>query len=70
MVKKRIRRIPKPLPSYSEIVRFYLKEKWKDDEKITNELKRLGYTVLRFWGEEINKDIEKCLKKIQKTIKE
>jgi DNA mismatch endonuclease, patch repair protein len=45
------------------------KEKWEYDEKITNELKRLGYTVLRFWGEEINKDIEKCLKKIQKTIK-
>lgn len=44
------------------------KEIWEKDEKITNELKRLGYTVLRFWGEEINTDIEKCLKKILKIV--
>ena len=45
------------------------KEIWEKDERITNELKRLGYTVLRFWGEDINKDIEKCIQKILKVMK-
>jgi DNA mismatch endonuclease (patch repair protein) len=29
-----------------------------------------GYTVLRFWEHEIEKDPEKCLQKIIKIIKE
>jgi len=45
------------------------RDKRDSDKKITNRLRHNGYTVLRFWESEIEKDAEKCIKKIQKTIK-
>lgn len=44
------------------------KQVWDHDEKVTNKLKKQGYIVLRFRDKEINDDIHKCLKIIQKTI--
>ena len=46
------------------------KDKWKSDKKITNQLKKDGYMVLRFWEYDINNNPEKCLQKIIKIIKE
>lgn len=40
----------------------------KRDIQITKELKENGYKVLRFWGEEINKNINFCSKKIVEVI--
>ena len=39
------------------------------DKYVTNKLKKQGWTVLRFWEHEINKDISKCIEKIEKVIK-
>ncbi len=47
----------------------WFKNKIKYDTKITSDLKKLGYSVLRFWEHEINEEPEKCLKKILKAIK-
>ncbi|MCL4141580.1 UNVERIFIED_CONTAM: hypothetical protein GTU68_046448 [Idotea baltica] len=34
------------------------------DEEVNKELKRLGYTVFRFWESEIKKELTVCLQKI------
>ncbi len=34
------------------------------DKRVNQELKEKGWIVLRFWGEEINNEIEKCATKI------
>ena len=40
------------------------------DKKINQELEKMGWTVLRFWGETIKKHPEECLKTIEKSILE
>lgn len=40
------------------------------DKEVAEALKNLGWTVLRFWGREIEKDTKKCADIIEKTIKE
>ena len=42
---------------------------WDNDKKQTKALKKLGNKVLRLWQSEIDYEPEKCIKKIQKTIK-
>ncbi|MEM7484019.1 MAG: very short patch repair endonuclease [Bacteroidota bacterium] len=34
------------------------------DKEVNRELKRLGYTVFRFWESEIKKNLETCLQKV------
>lgn len=38
------------------------------DKKVNKELKAQGWTVLRFWGEEIDKELESCIKMVIDTI--
>lgn len=38
------------------------------DRRIDKELSSLGWTVLRFWGNDIKKNTEECLKTIEETI--
>lgn len=38
------------------------------DNEIDKELLFLGWTVIRFWGDEIKKDIDGCIKVIEETI--
>ena len=53
-------------------------EFWKDkiernirrDEDVNDLLKSLGWYVLRFWGEDIKKDLDVCLAKIDKAAKQ
>ena len=40
----------------------------KHDEKINKELEFLGWTVLRFWGCDIKKNTDLCIKTIEETI--
>ena len=43
---------------------------WKKDRRVTQTLEDLGHTILRFWGDEIRNEPEKCFQKIIKAIKE
>lgn len=38
------------------------------DEEVNAHLKAEGYTVIRFWGEEINKNLSGCVDKIEKEL--
>lgn len=39
------------------------------DKYVTEQLQNAGYTVLRFWGKEIDKNIEHCINLIEQVIK-
>lgn len=39
------------------------------DNEVNEKLAKEGYTVLRFWGYEINKDLDSCIKKIEEALK-
>lgn len=38
------------------------------DEEINKELQFLGWTVIRFWGKEIMKNTDECIRVIEETI--
>ena len=38
------------------------------DEEINKKLEFLGWTVIRFWGKDIKKDIDGCVRIIEETI--
>ena len=38
------------------------------DEEVNKQLLFLGWTVIRFWGKEIKKNTEECIKVIEETI--
>lgn len=40
----------------------------KRDEEINKELIFLGWTVIRFWGDDIKKRTEECIRVIEETI--
>jgi len=39
----------------------------KRDREVNRVLKKQGYLVLRFWGEDIQENVEKCIVKIKQT---
>ena len=38
------------------------------DEEINKQLMFLGWTVIRFWGKDIKKDVEQCIKVVDECI--
>lgn len=38
------------------------------DEEINKQLQFMGWTVLRFWGKDIKKNLDACVKTIEDTI--
>lgn len=40
------------------------------DEKVNKELSQLGWTVIRFWGKDITKNVNECVRVIEDTILE
>ena len=38
------------------------------DKEVNNELKKQGWTVLRFWGKEIKTNLNNCVTKIEETF--
>ncbi len=38
------------------------------DKEVNDHLKEEGYTVIRFWGDEINKNIDRCIQKIEEEL--
>jgi DNA mismatch endonuclease (patch repair protein) len=39
------------------------------DKHVKNELEKMGYKVLRFWDDEIDKNLPSCIEKITDTLK-
>jgi len=58
----------KDYSNYKVLNNEYFKKKILRDEKITNELKKSGFIVLRFWEHEIHDEPKKVIKKIQKFV--
>ena len=51
---------------------FWLKKirrNMRRDEEVNATLRRQGYTVLRFWGNRINKDLDGVVREIEETIR-
>lgn len=40
----------------------------KRDKEVNKELKQKGWNVFRFWGQEIIKDVEGCVTKVEKAL--
>ena len=40
------------------------------DKEVNDQLKRTGWTVLRFWGNDIKKDLQACADEIERTVKD
>lgn len=40
----------------------------KKDKRVNKKLKKLGWTVLRFWGHEINDDLNFCINKVLEVL--
>ena len=38
------------------------------DVEVTCQLEALGWTVLRFWGKEIEKNLDGCVRVVEETI--
>jgi DNA mismatch endonuclease (patch repair protein) len=38
------------------------------DKKINQQLENNGWVVLRFWGHEINKELDRCVEKIKQAL--
>ena len=61
-------------PGYPDDAKYFgnktMKDKRRQDQRITRGLKKEGYKVLRFWQSELENNREKCLQKIIKAIKE
>ena len=43
----------------------HIKKNKKRDSIVNNRLKEMGYVVLRFWDDEINKKIDSCIARIK-----
>jgi DNA mismatch endonuclease (patch repair protein) len=39
------------------------------DREVNEHLKKQGYIVLRFWGEEIEKDLDGCVAKVEEALR-
>lgn len=39
------------------------------DKEVNDQLKRTGWTVLRFWGNDIKKNLQACADEIERTVK-
>lgn len=39
------------------------------DKEVNEELKNTGWTVLRFWGNDIKKNLQTCADEIERTVK-
>lgn len=47
-----------------------IKRNIERDNEVNEKLIAEGWKVLRFWGKDITKNLDKCINKIQKTINE
>lgn len=61
----------KPQLERGKNAEFWIKKisrnKERDDE-INKQLQYMGWTVIRFWGKDINKNVDECIKVIEEII--
>ena len=46
----------------------HIEENMERDRRVEKELEALDWTVIRFWGNDIKKDLEGCLQVIEETV--
>lgn len=39
------------------------------DKDVNEQLAQMGWTIIRFWEHEIKEDVEKCVQRVEETIK-
>ncbi len=59
----------KDFKSHQEFWLPKIERNMERDREVTAELQKQGWTVLRFWGKEIKKDVIGCADIIEKTIR-
>lgn len=58
----------KPIGTHREYWEAKIRRNMERDEEANRKLKSMGWTVLRFWGEDINKDLGGCVAQVEKTL--
>ena len=59
----------KDFKSHQEFWLPKIERNMERDREVTAELQKQGWTVLRFWGKEIKKDVIGCADIIEKTVR-
>ena len=59
----------KDFKSHQEFWLPKIERNMERDREVTAELQKQGWTVLRFWGKEIKKDVIGCADVIEKTVR-
>ena len=47
-----------------------IKRNIERDRRVDTELQKLGWTVLRFWGKEIKRDLDACVESVLEAVEE
>ena len=58
----------KPVATNSEYWSAKIRRNIKRDDEVTQLLNANGWTVLRFWDEDINKHLNECVKTVEEAI--
>ena len=58
----------KPVDTNHEYWDKKIRRNMERDQEVNQQLKAMGWTVLRFWDVEINKRLEECVKTVKETI--
>ena len=58
----------KPVATNHEYWDAKIRRNMKRDKEVNTQLEELGWTVLRFWDEDINKHLEDCVQTIKNVI--
>ena len=58
----------KPVGTNHEYWDAKIRQNIQRDEKVNKQLRALGWTVLRFWDEEINKNLAECVQAVQEAV--
>lgn len=58
----------KPVDTNHEYWDKKIRRNMERDQEVNQQLKAMGWTVLRFWDVEINKHLDECVKTVKETI--
>lgn len=58
----------KPVDTNHEYWDAKIQRNMQRDKEVNEQLRALGWTVLRFWDKEINKNLAECVKTVQEAI--
>ena len=57
-----------PVDTNHEYWEKKIRRNMERDQEVNQQLKAMGWTVLRFWDVEINKHLDECVKTVKETI--